>query len=78
MQLSHETIYRSLFVQTHGVLKKELMAHLRTKRQLRQAKGDGTWSGVGRSLIRSRSVSALRRRKIALSRATGKATCFAA
>jgi len=28
MQLSHETIYRSLFVQTRGVLKKELMAHL--------------------------------------------------
>ena len=47
MQLSHETIYRSLFVQTRGVLKKELMAHLRTKRQLRQAKGGVTWSGVG-------------------------------
>jgi transposase, IS30 family len=47
MQLSHETIYRSLFVQTRGVLKKELMAHLRTKRQLRQAKGGVTKSGVG-------------------------------
>ena len=39
MQVSHETIYRSLFVQTRGVLKKELMAHLRTRRQMRQAKG---------------------------------------
>ena len=38
MQLSHETIYRSLFIQARGVLKKELMAHLRTKRQMRQAK----------------------------------------
>src|SRR6516162_5385033 len=29
MQISHETIYRSLFIQTRGVLKKQLMAHLR-------------------------------------------------
>jgi IS30 family transposase len=35
MQISHETIYRSLFIQTRGVLKKQLMAHLRTARQLR-------------------------------------------
>ena len=47
MQLSHETIYRSLFVQTRGALKKELMAHLRTRRQLRQAKGGITGSGLG-------------------------------
>jgi IS30 family transposase len=47
MQLSHETIYRSLFVQTRGVLKKELMVHLRTGRQLRQAKGGVTKSGLG-------------------------------
>jgi IS30 family transposase len=47
MQLSHETIYRSLFIQTRGVLNKELMAHLRTKRQLRQAKGGVTRSGLG-------------------------------
>src|SRR6267143_1021898 len=44
MQLSHETIYRSLFVQTRGVLKKELMAHLRTARQMRHAKGGTTKS----------------------------------
>ena len=47
MQVSHETIYRSLFVQARGVLKKELMAHLRTGRQMRQAKGGNTWRGVG-------------------------------
>ena len=35
MQISHEAIYRSLFVQTRGVLKKELTAHLRTRRQMR-------------------------------------------
>jgi len=34
MQVSHETIYRSLFIQTRGVLKKELMTHLRTARQI--------------------------------------------
>ena len=47
MQLSHETIYRSLFIQARGVLKKELMAHLRTNRQMRQAKGGVTKSGLG-------------------------------
>ncbi len=47
MQVSHETIYRSLFVQTRGVLKKELMAHLRTARQMRQAKGGTTKNGLG-------------------------------
>ena len=47
MQLSHETIYRSLFLQARGVLKKELMAHLRTRRQLRQAKGGTAKAGLG-------------------------------
>jgi len=47
MQISHETIYRSLFIQTRGVLKKQLMAHLRTARQMRQAKGANTKSGLG-------------------------------
>ena len=47
MRLSHETIYRSLFIQTRGVLKKELMVHLRTAPQMRQAKGGTTKSGLG-------------------------------
>jgi IS30 family transposase len=47
LQLSHEAIYRSLFIQTRGVLKKELTAHLRTERQMRQAKGSSTKSGLG-------------------------------
>jgi IS30 family transposase len=37
MRVSHETIYRSLFVQARGVLKKELMEHLRTKRRMRRS-----------------------------------------
>lgn len=36
-QVSHETIYRSLFVQTRGVLKKELMQYLRSKRTIRRS-----------------------------------------
>jgi IS30 family transposase len=34
---SPETIYRSLFVQTRGVLKKELLGHLRSKRTVRRS-----------------------------------------
>ncbi len=37
-QVSHETIYRSLFVQARGVLKKELMQHLRTGRAIRRSR----------------------------------------
>jgi len=47
MQVSHEAIYRSLFIQTRGVLKKQLLAHLRGARQMRQAKGGTTKSGLG-------------------------------
>jgi len=38
MRVSHETIYRSLFVQARGVLKKELIGHLRTKRRIRRSR----------------------------------------
>jgi len=37
-QVSHETIYRSLFIQARGVLKKELLQHLRSKRAMRRSK----------------------------------------
>ena len=37
-QVSHETIYRSLFVQARGVLKKELLQYLRSKRTIRRSK----------------------------------------
>lgn len=38
MRISHETIYRSLFIQARGVLKKELIKHLRTGRVMRRSK----------------------------------------
>jgi IS30 family transposase len=38
MRVSHETIYRSLFIQARGVLKKELIGHLRSKRRIRRSR----------------------------------------
>jgi IS30 family transposase len=38
LHVSHETIYRSLFIQTRGVLKKELQKQLRTQRVFRQSR----------------------------------------
>jgi IS30 family transposase len=62
MQISHEAIYRSLFVQTRGVLKKKLTAHLRTRRQMRLPKSHNAGSGQGRILdmvsIRERPAEA--------------------
>ena len=37
-QVSHETIYRSLFIQARGALKKELLQHLRRKRAMRRSR----------------------------------------
>ncbi len=38
MQISHETIYRTLYVQARGALKKELTAHLRRQRGMRHSR----------------------------------------
>lgn len=42
MRVSHETIYRSLFIQARGVLKKELLCHLRSRRMMRRSKKSTT------------------------------------
>ena len=42
MTVSHETIYKSLFIQTRGVLKKELLAHLRSRRIMRRGRTSTT------------------------------------
>ena len=42
MRVSHETMYRSLFIQARGVLKKELRRHLRSKRLMRRSKNAST------------------------------------
>jgi len=61
-QVSHETIYRSLFVQARGVLKKDLLAHLRSGRAIRRSrhasgKGDSRGSLSDMISIRERPAS---------------------
>jgi IS30 family transposase len=61
-QVSHETIYRSLFVQARGVLKKDLQAHLRSGRTIRRSrhatgKGSGRGSLTDMISIRERPAS---------------------
>ena len=61
-QVSHETIYRSLFVQARGVLKKDLQAHLRSGRAIRRsrhasAKSDSRGSLTDMISIRERPAS---------------------
>lgn len=51
MRISHETIYKSLFVQARGVLKKALVKHLRTRRTTRRSRL-ATSAGQGRGRIR--------------------------
>jgi IS30 family transposase len=50
MRVSHETIYRSLFIQARGVLKKELLEHLRSRRCMRRSR-HATVSGQSRGQI---------------------------
>ena len=50
MQVSHETIYRSLFVQSRGVLTQTLRQHLRRRRAMRHAR-TGTTAGQLRGQI---------------------------
>src|SRR5216683_1403933 len=75
-QVSHETIYRSLFVQTRGVLKKELLRHLRSKRSIRRSKpADPNGDRRGISRISSQSVSDRRRLKIGRCLVIGREIC---
>ncbi len=47
MQVSHETIYRTLFIQSRGALRRELTAHLRTGRVIRRPQGTRLPDGRG-------------------------------
>jgi len=60
--VSHETIYRSLFIQARGVLKKELQQYLRSQRAIRRSKQHSLKKeGLGQiknmALIRERPAS---------------------
>lgn len=50
-RVSHETIYRSLYIQTRGVLKKELLAHLRRGHTMRYGRHHHGKVGRGRGMI---------------------------
>ena len=60
MRVSHETIYRSLFVQTRGELRRELTRHLRTQRTGRKPQGRTEKRGrlVGMTPISARPAEA--------------------
>ena len=60
--VSHETIYRSLFIQARGALKRELQGYLRTRRAMRRSKqstlkGDGLGQITDTVSIRERPAS---------------------
>jgi IS30 family transposase len=61
MHVSHETIYRSLFIQSRGVLKKALLAHLRHRRLYRRPQTQSARPGghiVAPISIRARPAAA--------------------
>ncbi len=63
MQVSHETIYKSLFIQARGALKKELLQHLRKTRAMRRSrhktlKGEGLGKITNTVSIRERPAEA--------------------
>jgi hypothetical protein len=73
-QVSHETIYRSLFIQARGVLKKELLEHLsKAHGPLIPARQHEAGTGLARSRTPYPSVNDHRRLKMAQYPAIGKA-----
>ncbi len=77
--VSHKTIYRSLYIQARGVLKKELQDCLRTKRAIRRS-GHARLKqqGLGKSRMRSRFVNGPPPSKISPYPVIGKAISLAA
>jgi len=56
-QVSHETIYRTLFIQTRGALKKELLQHLRRTRVARRPRRYTQKTGEHGRLVDAASIS---------------------
>lgn len=57
MHISHETIYRTLYVQARGALKKELLAHLRRRHPLRRSRRYTTAGQPRGQIINAVSIS---------------------
>ena len=55
--MSHETIYRSLFIQARGTLKKELMAHLGRTRGMRRSRHHTQKTDIHVRIIDAASIS---------------------
>jgi IS30 family transposase len=56
MHISHETIYKTLFIQARGALKKELLRQLRTQRVMRQSKHFNTKGSARGGIIDAVSI----------------------
>lgn len=56
-QVSHETIYRSLFIQARGALKKELLQHLRRTRAMRRSRHHTQKTGDHGRIVDAVSIS---------------------
>jgi IS30 family transposase len=73
-RVSHETIYRTLFIHARGALKKELLQHLRRTRSMRRSRHHTQKTDIhGQIVVPCRSANALRLPKIALCLVTGTA-----
>jgi IS30 family transposase len=56
MHISHETLYKTLFIQSRGALKKELLRELRTQRVMRQSKHFNTKGNARGGIIGAVSI----------------------
>ena len=56
LRVSHETIYRTLFVQARGALKRELIGHLRLARRVRRPNGVVRSSGLRGQIVDAVSI----------------------
>jgi len=57
LHVSHETIYRSLFIQARGALKKELLVHLRRTRGMRRSRHHTQKTDIHGKIVDAVSIS---------------------
>ena len=57
VRVSHEAIYRSLFIQARGALKKELLQHLRRTRDMRRSRHHTQKTDIHGKIVDALSIS---------------------
>ena len=79
-RVSHETIYRSLFIQARGALKKELLQHRRRKRAMRRSRHHTQKTDDHGRITDAVSINGRPRHRLKTGpyRVTGRATCCSA